>query len=416
MQEACAVPVARLSGSSSRPLLVLARLNGSSRSSSAGRARHAAAAAAGDQVTVIGAGGGHASTSRRATRSPTWRTFWAETLPRGLRAGVQPLQGGYFSVDPDDIDPARVPAGRRLRRSTCGRRRATPSTARPPSAQLRLDHLRPGVPGRAGGGLRPVPARAGDGPRVRARRPGPGRACPASIATETQADCLAGAWTAWVADGEAEHSRLRDARARRAAARLLPAPRPGRHAAPRRSRRTAPTSTGCRVPGRVRRRAGGLPRRVRPRPRLHPGRRSQTTTTRQPAATRRTTSCIDIVERLLPRSGSRRSATSSTSEFQPPAIEPFDGEAPDCARRRGPRPRLLPDERSSPSTSRTWPGRPTRLGDFARGDGASPSRTAWPPATSWAVHRRRGRGALGAVPHRLVRREGLQRARPARTC
>ena len=31
----------------------------------------------------------------------------------------------------------------------------------------------------------------------------------ASITTETQADCLAGAWTAWVAAGEAPHSRLR---------------------------------------------------------------------------------------------------------------------------------------------------------------------------------------------------------------
>jgi predicted metalloprotease len=31
-----------------------------------------------------------------------------------------------------------------------------------------------------------------------------------SIATETQADCLAGTWTRWVADGNAEHSRLRE--------------------------------------------------------------------------------------------------------------------------------------------------------------------------------------------------------------
>src|SRR3712207_2922974 len=33
----------------------------------------------------------------------------------------------------------------------------------------------------------------------------------ASIATETQADCYAGAWSAWVADGEASHSQLREA-------------------------------------------------------------------------------------------------------------------------------------------------------------------------------------------------------------
>jgi predicted metalloprotease len=32
---------------------------------------------------------------------------------------------------------------------------------------------------------------------------------PTSIAVETQADCLAGTWTRWVADGEAEHSILR---------------------------------------------------------------------------------------------------------------------------------------------------------------------------------------------------------------
>ena len=30
-----------------------------------------------------------------------------------------------------------------------------------------------------------------------------------SIQDETQADCLAGAWTAWVAAGEAEHVALR---------------------------------------------------------------------------------------------------------------------------------------------------------------------------------------------------------------
>ena len=43
------------------------------------------------------------------------------------------------------------------------------------------------------------------GHAVQARVGGPR----ASIAVETQADCLAGSWTRWVADGEAAHSRIR---------------------------------------------------------------------------------------------------------------------------------------------------------------------------------------------------------------
>ena len=87
------------------------------------------------------------------------------------------------------------------------------------------------------------------GARVRPRGAGPGRLRRRRRQhrhDETQADCFAGAGPAWVADGNAEHSRLRTPELDDVAPRLPAAARPGRHRPATTARRTAPTSTGSR--------------------------------------------------------------------------------------------------------------------------------------------------------------------------
>jgi hypothetical protein len=237
--------------------------------------------------------------------------------------------------------------------------------------------------GRAGRPVRPVPPRAGHGARVRPRGAGPGRLPPpSSIATETQADCFAGAWTRWVADGKAEH---------------VPDPAPeldevlrgylllrdpvGTSTRPR--RRTAPTSTGCR-----------------------PSRRASTTARPPAGTTSAPTGCSPRAVPTRPglanqgnapyaRAGQHATRPSrSSGTARSPRSSASRSPAPDPAVRRhgpetcappGPRPRLLPDRparrlrRAGPD-----PAGLRRAGRLRRGHRRSRSPTRWPPATSWA--------------------------------
>jgi predicted metalloprotease len=135
--------------------------------------------------------------------------FWAERFPDVYGQEFQPLEGGYFSVDPDSSDPGQFPqgvgCGLDLQEAAgnafyCQDERSPNSDAitydREFLAELAGDY----------GRFLPALVMAHEfGHAVQARVGMPS----ASIVAETQADCLAGAWTAWVAAGEAEHSQLR---------------------------------------------------------------------------------------------------------------------------------------------------------------------------------------------------------------
>jgi predicted metalloprotease len=164
----------------------------------------------GAEPTVVGATGD--AVDRLATDAlADLEEYWSETFPDVFDGPFQPLQGGYFSVDPGDIDPAQFPQG-----IGCG---SDPrevennafycqSPGAPNSDSISYDRAFLGELGQDYGAFLPALVMAHEfGHAVQARVGSP----PSSIATETQADCLAGSWTRWVADGKAERSRLREA-------------------------------------------------------------------------------------------------------------------------------------------------------------------------------------------------------------
>ncbi|MGY1705082.1 neutral zinc metallopeptidase [Geodermatophilus sp. SYSU D00697] len=136
--------------------------------------------------------------------------FWTGQFPDVFGTRFTPLTGGYFSVDPGDIDRGVYPQG-----VGCG---ADPSEVEgnafycqapntPNSDSITYDRAFLGELANGYGRFIPALVMAHEfGHAVQARVGYP----QASIATETQADCFAGAWTAWVAGGEAEHSRIRE--------------------------------------------------------------------------------------------------------------------------------------------------------------------------------------------------------------
>ena len=136
-------------------------------------------------------------------------TYWAEQFPGVFGTSFEPLRGGYFSVDPGDVDPAAYPRG-----IGCG---SDPldlednafycvAPDAPNSDSISYDRSFLAELGAEFGRFVPALVMAHEfGHAVQARVGTPG----ASIAAETQADCFAGTWTRWVADGEAEHSILR---------------------------------------------------------------------------------------------------------------------------------------------------------------------------------------------------------------
>lgn len=134
--------------------------------------------------------------------------FWSQAYPEFFGADYTPLEGGYFSVDSNDIDEAAYPdtgigcAGSRTDpEEVAGNAFYDPSCDliaydRALIAELSNDY---------GRFLGPVVMAHEFGHAMQGRFGFDDRA----IIDETQADCLAGAWTRWVADGEAEHTTLR---------------------------------------------------------------------------------------------------------------------------------------------------------------------------------------------------------------
>lgn len=135
-------------------------------------------------------------------------TYWAGRFPEVFGSEFEPL-GGYFSVDPGDVDPALYPGG-----IGCG---SDPADVEdnafyclapdaPNSDSISYDRAFLADLSQDFGRFIPALVMAHEfGHAVQARVGAP----PASIAAETQADCLAGTWARWVAEGEAEHSVLR---------------------------------------------------------------------------------------------------------------------------------------------------------------------------------------------------------------
>lgn len=136
-------------------------------------------------------------------------TFWAAQFPEVFGTEFQPLSGGYFSVDPGNADPSAYPRG-----IGCGaavrdvENNAFYCTApdAPNSDSISYDRAFLAELGEEFGRFIPALVMAHEfGHAVQARVGAPS----ASIAVETQADCYAGTWTRWVAEGEAQHSTLR---------------------------------------------------------------------------------------------------------------------------------------------------------------------------------------------------------------
>ena len=354
--------------------------------------------------------------------------FWAEQFPDVFGEDFPPLQGGYFSVDPGNVDPAAYPAASAAGPPVAGRREQRLLLHRARRPELRLDQLRPRLPGRRSAHeLRPVHPGAGDGARVRPRRAGAGWAAPSAVDRRRDPGRLlrrqpgpGGSPT-----GEAEHSTLRDPGARRVAARVPAAARPGRH-----------------------QRGRGAGARLLLRPGRRPSRRASTAA-RRPAATtsaptgsspqaafdRRGRSTTRRQRR--PRRAARRSSTTSLpgawgqafdelsgERFDPPVDRAVRRGAPRTVRRRQDLDlvycadeNLVGFDESDLAPAGLRGAR--RLRRRHRGRAAL---RAGRPRPAGPVHRRRGGGPLGGLPERLVRRrsvyngqvsEGIEHLAPA---
>jgi predicted metalloprotease len=146
--------------------------------------------------------------------------YWTQQLPPTYDQGFTPLAGGYYSVDPDDLDPAQYPNGQ----VGCGEPPQAvednafycgPSSDYPDGDAIQydrsfLDQLAFGSGGSEGYG-RFIPALVMAHEFGHAVQGRVGYPFQASINIETQADCFAGAWTKWVADGNAPHNTIRPA-------------------------------------------------------------------------------------------------------------------------------------------------------------------------------------------------------------
>lgn len=159
------------------------------------------------QIHIVGATDAAVDTRTRDALADL-QTFWTDQFPSVFGKQFTPLQGGYFSVDPNNIDPATYPQGigcssdpKDVENNAFYCR--APNTAHSDSISYDrtfLDELATKY-----GRFLPDLVMAHEfGHAVQTRVGGPN----ASIAVETQADCYAGAWAKWVADGKASHTSL----------------------------------------------------------------------------------------------------------------------------------------------------------------------------------------------------------------
>jgi predicted metalloprotease len=134
--------------------------------------------------------------------------FWEQAYPDFFGEPFQPPQGGYFSVDSTDIDESAYPETG----IGCPGEYIPPDAVEgnafyyPPCDVIAYDRaLLEALSTQHGRFLGPVVMAHEFGHAMQGRFGFSDR----QIIDETQADCLAGAWTRWVADGNAEHVSLR---------------------------------------------------------------------------------------------------------------------------------------------------------------------------------------------------------------
>jgi predicted metalloprotease len=137
-------------------------------------------------------------------------SFWTQQYPENFDGDFQPLQGGYFSVDSTAVDPSAYPAtGIGCANSPTMPDAVAGNAFYDPNCDLvAYDRaLLKELSSQYGRFLVPVVMAHEFGHAMQGRFgfAQSGR----SILDETQADCFAGAWTRWVADGHAEHVSLR---------------------------------------------------------------------------------------------------------------------------------------------------------------------------------------------------------------
>jgi predicted metalloprotease len=137
-------------------------------------------------------------------------TFWASSYPEFFGEEYTPLRGGYFSVDSDAVDESAYPAtGIGCEESPTSPDSVAGNAFYDPACDLiAYDRdLLEELAAEYGRFLVPVVMAHEFGHAMQGRFgfAASGR----GIQDETQADCLAGAWTGWVAAGEAEHVSIR---------------------------------------------------------------------------------------------------------------------------------------------------------------------------------------------------------------
>ncbi|SDO22064.1 Putative neutral zinc metallopeptidase [Klenkia soli] len=139
--------------------------------------------------------------------------FWAQTFPEVYGEDFPALTGGYFSVDPGDVDESQYPDGE-IGCSSAPEEVEQNAFYCPPDSgtsnedSISYDRAFLQELGDQFGRFLPALIMAHEfGHAVQGRVGYP--ADDTSINTETQADCFAGAWTRWVADGNASHETIR---------------------------------------------------------------------------------------------------------------------------------------------------------------------------------------------------------------
>jgi predicted metalloprotease len=137
-------------------------------------------------------------------------TFWSAAYPKYFGEPFIPLKGGYFSVDTDNIDASAYPRTG----IGCAAQPVDPEETKdnafynPRCDAIAYDRaLLKDLSEHAGRALTPIVLAHEFGHAMQGRFgfAANGR----SIQDETQADCLAGAWTAWVVAGHAQHVAIR---------------------------------------------------------------------------------------------------------------------------------------------------------------------------------------------------------------
>ena len=159
-------------------------------------------------LSVVGATDGPIDTLARNALADL-ETYWAQQFPDVFGQDFEPLQGGYFSVDPNDVDPGAYPQGIGCGsdpRDVEGNAFYCQAPDAPNSDSISYDRAFLQELAEQYGRFIPALVMAHEfGHAVQGRVGYPD----VSISVETQADCFAGAWTAWVADGQSEHSQIR---------------------------------------------------------------------------------------------------------------------------------------------------------------------------------------------------------------